>query len=51
MCNIPTKGYNYYSLGLKTVYFIGISWEPTSNKIRNILADMGTGRTRNIGIF
>ena len=51
MCNIPTKGHNYYSLGLKTVYFIGISWEPTSNKIRNILTDMGTGSTRNIGIF
>ena len=37
MCNIPTKGYIYYSLGLKKIYLIGISWEPSFNKIRNIL--------------
>ena len=44
MCNIPTKGYNYYSVGLKTVYFTGISWAPSFNKIRNILTDMGHGK-------
>ena len=46
MWNIPTKGSVYHSLGLKTVCYISISWEPSFNKIRNILTDISHGKCK-----
>ena len=46
MWNILTKGSVCPSLGLKTIYYISISWEPSFNKIRNILTDISLGKCK-----